>query len=416
MMIKGVFSLLLFFFVLCFISPMLMAQPLLGDIDADGVVSIADAIALTQYIVGITPIINTTVADVNIDGVIKMLDTLYIAQFADGTISEIPTIQPSPYSTSSGGSLPPTPPPITSPAPPCTVCAEASIFGYVYSGSTPFKGARIILESGEIIQSNADGYYSFPITGACDDSTVTVTIESENQWPVTRTVVNPGCGSAEAGGVYYNRLEITGELTGDLWFEKYKQTVVRSKTFTTPILVNSGSQRVAAYVLDIEYNPSKVSLVTTNGLGVTAGDIGFVASVNSGTVGNVRVAGFDSPGKGPGTASRFITASWKAEQTGLSMMAVDCRELIDETGASIFPRGYASYVTVVDFGDANANGKIDIIDALYVARSYIGIVPDGFFADAADVNGSGTVDIVDALMIAQYYVGIRTGFPIEEAT
>jgi hypothetical protein len=56
-------------------------------------------------------------------------------------------------------------------------------------------------------------------------------------------------------------------------------------------------------------------------------------------------------------------------------------------------------------GDANGDGAVDIVDALLVAKCYIGggTCPS---ATVADVNCSGTVDIIDALKIAQYSVGL----------
>ncbi len=57
-------------------------------------------------------------------------------------------------------------------------------------------------------------------------------------------------------------------------------------------------------------------------------------------------------------------------------------------------------------GDVNGNGSVDIVDALLIAQSYVGLNPSGFNAMCADTNCSGAIDIVDALLIAQYYVGL----------
>lgn len=61
-------------------------------------------------------------------------------------------------------------------------------------------------------------------------------------------------------------------------------------------------------------------------------------------------------------------------------------------------------------GDVNGNGGIDIVDALLIARYYVGLGPSGFPANAADTDCNGRIDIVDALLVAQYYVGLRNGF------
>jgi hypothetical protein len=73
-------------------------------------------------------------------------------------------------------------------------------------------------------------------------------------------------------------------------------------------------------------------------------------------------------------------------------------------------------ITIVNsqtaLGDPDTNGSITIVDALLVARYYVGLlVPDPFDTDSADVNCSGDIEIIDALLIARYYVGLITGFP-----
>ena len=55
-------------------------------------------------------------------------------------------------------------------------------------------------------------------------------------------------------------------------------------------------------------------------------------------------------------------------------------------------------------GDADSNGKADIMDALLILQHSVGwsVAID---TDAADVNASGKADIMDALLILQYSVG-----------
>ncbi len=56
-------------------------------------------------------------------------------------------------------------------------------------------------------------------------------------------------------------------------------------------------------------------------------------------------------------------------------------------------------------GDADQDGAVTIIDALILAKCYIGIQTCPPFS-TGDVNCSGAIDIIDALRVAQYYVGI----------
>ena len=62
-------------------------------------------------------------------------------------------------------------------------------------------------------------------------------------------------------------------------------------------------------------------------------------------------------------------------------------------------------------GDVNSNGEIDIIDALLVAKYFVGVDLKPFDRSAADVSGDGVINIIDALQIAQYYVEIITILP-----
>jgi hypothetical protein len=60
-------------------------------------------------------------------------------------------------------------------------------------------------------------------------------------------------------------------------------------------------------------------------------------------------------------------------------------------------------------GDANQDGNVNIVDALVIAKSYVGAVPPiGYNPLCADVNRDGVITIVDALIVAQCYVGLRT--------
>ena len=66
------------------------------------------------------------------------------------------------------------------------------------------------------------------------------------------------------------------------------------------------------------------------------------------------------------------------------------------------------------YGDVNADGEVDIVDALLTAQYYVYLDPEDFIVpEAADVNDDDYIDIIDAFLIAQYYAGIIIEFPIE---
>lgn len=58
-----------------------------------------------------------------------------------------------------------------------------------------------------------------------------------------------------------------------------------------------------------------------------------------------------------------------------------------------------------NLGDANGDGRVTIVDALFVAQAALGIREK---TGDMDANGDGRVTIVDALLIAQVALGIRT--------
>lgn len=83
--------------------------------------------------------------------------------------------------------------------------------------------------------------------------------------------------------------------------------------------------------------------------------------------------------------------------------------------AFIFLFILAGSAFTLELGDADGNGKINIIDALVTAQYAVGLSPANFYPAAADVIGcDGVVNIIDALAIAKYYVGMISSFPCEQ--
>jgi endoglucanase len=203
--------------------------------------------------------------------------------------------------------------------------------------------------------------------------------------------------------------------TGDVWFVPDTQSVGTGSNFTTEIHVNTGSQLLAAYGFDINFDSNIISVNTDIGTsGVEEGPDGYVAAVNAETSGFISMSGFDTDGTGPGTNLNIVIVNWTAgNNAGTSALDLVVNDLIDEnTNVIGSPNAIDGSVTVTDvtIGDVNDDGNIDIVDALLTAQFYVGLDPAGFNSAAADVDCNGTVDIVDALQIAQYYVGLITEF------
>lgn len=66
----------------------------------------------------------------------------------------------------------------------------------------------------------------------------------------------------------------------------------------------------------------------------------------------------------------------------------------------------AMYGQSIALGDVNESGKVDIVDAMFIAQYVSSIPPRGFNASVADVNCDNTINVIDALIVARYSAGI----------
>ena len=65
------------------------------------------------------------------------------------------------------------------------------------------------------------------------------------------------------------------------------------------------------------------------------------------------------------------------------------------------------------YGDLNADGDVNVADAILVLRSIVGLVSlEPYQALIADVNGDGNVNVGDAILILRYIVGLIQEFPV----
>ncbi|MBN2738201.1 MAG: hypothetical protein JXR70_14550 [Spirochaetales bacterium] len=69
-------------------------------------------------------------------------------------------------------------------------------------------------------------------------------------------------------------------------------------------------------------------------------------------------------------------------------------------------------MSIVEYGDVNADRVINIVDSLLVAQYYVDMKGISLIVDAGDVNCDGLVNIIDSLLIAQYYIGQLKEFPL----
>jgi hypothetical protein len=191
-------------------------------------------------------------------------------------------------------------------------------------------------------------------------------------------------------------------------FDPENSTQGLNSTFQIDVVVDSGSQDLAAYGFTVSYNANVLSVAD-----VEAGADGFLAAANTDNPGEIVASGFDASGTGPGSNLEVLIITFNAIAEGTSTLGLYVDQLVDSGTnpvGTVCGNDGSVEVTDVMLGDVNGDGGIDIVDALLIAQYYVGLDPAGFIPGNADVNCDGSIDIVDALLVAQYYVGLIQSF------
>ena len=143
-----------------------------------------------------------------------------------------------------------------------------------------------------------------------------------------------------------NKIDLKSAATGDVMISSVSDKNV-GDTFNTQVYVDSGSQKVATYGIEITWNES-ILIVQGGNDGVDAGADGFLNAANvNNTAGNMSVAGFDIFGVGPGNQLHLLTITWNAIAVGESVLAIVVNSLTDETTTDIgTPQGINSHVII----------------------------------------------------------------------
>jgi hypothetical protein len=187
--------------------------------------------------------------------------------------------------------------------------------------------------------------------------------------------------------------------------------VTNPDKFDTKVMLDTGTQRIAAFGIELTWDPLVMSVNTSLGNnGVDPGPDPLNLTVNASNLGSLRIAGYDINGKGPSTAFHLVTVHWLANTPGTTAIDIKIETLADQNATSItaFPASGTVTVTPSLIGDVNGSESVDIVDALLVAQYYVGLTTSSFNSCFADVNRSGSIDIIDALRIAQCYVGLSS--------
>jgi hypothetical protein len=241
------------------------------------------------------------------------------------------------------------------------------------------------------------------------------TLTQEKQ--VTVTVEN---AKPQATATLPSKLTLTGDgffnMTNQgiiMWFcaPAYKGYI--GSTFTNKLVLYTTDlgapipSDVNATV-DIIYRPEILTLDS-----ITLPNPANMSYFDTTTPGIIRISHFDIAGINGGS---FAWTVIDDANTDIRMSVYDAN-----TSSPVVVNGktLAGYTTKIGtkkkayaFGDVDGNDRVDIVDALLVARAYVGLRPLSFETAAADVNMSGSIDIIDALNIARYYVGLVNKLPL----
>lgn len=111
-----------------------------------------------------------------------------------------------------------------------------------------------------------------------------------------------------------------------------------------------------------------------------------------------QISNFANPDEDPGLEQLI--------SNGASIEAVEEQAQAIKEGLSVNQSLLVGTLPDVLRGDVNGDGRVTIVDALFIARAAVNLREVD--AAAADANGDGTVSIVDALLVAQAAVGLRS--------
>lgn len=125
-------------------------------------------------------------------------------------------------------------------------------------------------------------------------------------------------------------------VAGTIWLDPETITVNKNADVALKVMVNTGSDKLAAYGIKINYDSSILSVNTAVGTsGVEAGADGYVAAVNPNDAGILVTSGFDTGGKGPSLSLHIFTANFTALKSGKSTMQLQVNTLTNEAYATI---------------------------------------------------------------------------------
>jgi hypothetical protein len=136
---------------------------------------------------------------------------------------------------------------------------------------------------------------------------------------------------------------------GDVKLEPATITVNPGQSFSLQVLVDSGTQKLGGYTLELNYNRNLVQIDTTVPNGANALGTTNINKVDNDT-GTVRLTGLDVNGIGPGGMLHILTINGMVledAQRGTAPVELKVESLINEMSDTIgTPSGHGSTINV----------------------------------------------------------------------
>jgi hypothetical protein len=171
---------------------------------------------------------------------------------------------------------------------------------------------------------------------------------------------------------------------------------------------------LAGYRFAFTYDPEFLELDKTIGLdGVTPAENGYLSSVDASAPGLLIITGDNPEAEGTFATDYFLYMHWITRKGGNTRIDwnVNWTHAPDGTDYTDILMSGPGDVAILKPGDVNNDVDVDIVDALVIAQSAVGIDVSMYKA-AADVNADKMVNIVDALLVARYTVGLQQDLPV----
>jgi len=175
---------------------------------------------------------------------------------------------------------------------------------------------------------------------------------------------------------------------------------------TTQIAINNMTNFGAATVT-LSYDPDVVQIAD-----IKAGDVGTPTANINNIAGTATISAYITTATGPDSPITFANLELLAVGSNgeTSSLTLTITTLTDADGGHVSATPLSGTFTVYGLrGDADNDGKVDVVDAMFIAQYAVGNRDASTLNMAnADANLDGDINVVDAMFIAQYTVGART--------